>query len=172
MRYRAPWWKSLVRLIACSTCSGPHRAESNGRQCQGQKERGKLTSCQLPVASCQLHVMVHHTESITESQRQPVTVLPLCFFFVSSSIRASWASSQDPKERHIDRRGRHTMMLTSAWKRGFGLLGVFFGLRVLAGQICRAPSPHLKPQVYRSHALGPARAHFDQGGPGCVSRDG
>jgi hypothetical protein len=62
--------------------------------------------------------MVHHTESITESQRQPVTVLPLCFFFVSSSIRASWASSQDPKERHIDRRGRHTMMLdfsVEAW---------------------------------------------------------
>ncbi|KAH8782499.1 hypothetical protein BGZ57DRAFT_852704 [Hyaloscypha finlandica] len=43
-------------------------------------------------------------------------------------------------------------------------------LRVVAGQICRAPSPHLKPQVYRFHALGPARAHFDQGGPGCIAR--
>jgi hypothetical protein len=40
-----PGGGSLGRLFACSTCSGPHRAESNGMQCQGQTERGKLTSC-------------------------------------------------------------------------------------------------------------------------------
>jgi hypothetical protein len=115
VRHRATWWKSLVRLVVCSTCSGPYRAESSGRQYQGQKERGKLSSasCYLLAATCYL-LLARHGAPPRASPRVSGNLSPCCHCAFSSLVcqygqyGRRGASSEDPKDHHVDRRGGTT----------------------------------------------------------------